>query len=134
MQKYIILLLLAFVFGCASQGPITKYEKPAESQLSETDSTEYELIIIDPGFESWFITRAHTASAHTEEYYKHWNQWYVTEWNSLHDRGHPAFENRIDYDPFEDYGFEINHKLYYYFLFTEEKLGFRLVNRGPVIR
>jgi len=105
-------------------------QSAAQNQLAENDSTEYELIILDPGFDSWFVTRNFKATARSETYYKHWNQFYVSEWNRLFYQGHPYFENSIDYDYTEDYGFDLNYKLYHYFLYTEEVTGIKLVNRA----
>lgn len=122
------------LLACASQEKTSKYyerdtNKVTDAESVDSDSVKYELIIFEPGFESWFITRNLKAAAHSENYYKHWNQIYVSEWNRLYLSGHPLLDNQIYYDPFVDYGFDINYKLYYYFLFVEDKYNITIVRR-----
>ncbi|MBI9057144.1 DUF6146 family protein [Labilibaculum sp. DW002] len=132
MKKILFFAITSlFLYGCATQ---SAFKKPipindTNSEILAEDSTEYELLILDIGFESWLATRSSIATAHSNTYYKNWNHIYVTEWNQKHLQGHPYFENYISYDPFEDYGFDINYKLYNYFLFVEEKTGISLVRR-----
>jgi hypothetical protein len=40
------------------------------------------------------------------------------------------FETTIDYDPFLDYGLELNHRLFYYFMFVEKKLKIPILPSG----
>jgi hypothetical protein len=99
---------------------------------SSKDSTEYELIVLDPKFDSWLATQP-PANYYSQQYYENWNQRYVTEWNYRHDnpiRYGNFFETRIDYDPNTDYVLELNYKLYYYFRFIEDEYGIVLVQRG----
>lgn len=132
MKKIMYFTIVSlFLYSCSTN---SAFKKPipindSNSKIVETDSTEYELIILDIGFESWLASRKSIAMAHSNEYYKNWNHIYSTEWNQKHMQGHPYFENYIDYSPFEDYGFDINYKLYNYFLFVEEKTGVSLVRR-----
>src|SRR5690554_3568287 len=96
------------------------------------DSTEYELIILDPKFESWLATQP-PANYYSQQYYENWNQRYVTEWNQRHSnplRYGDFYETRIDYSPNNDYGLQLNYKLYYYFRFIEHEYGIVLVPRG----
>lgn len=136
-MKHLLFILVAFfaLVACSSYSSFNQPEivndNTSELATNElADSTEYELLILDIGFENWFVTRNMPATARTNSYYKNWNHRYVTEWNIKHSQGHPYFENHIYYDPFEDYGFDINYKLYHYFQFVEEKTGVILVQRG----
>jgi hypothetical protein len=136
-MKYSVIILFAFLTlaACSSYSSFNQPESITEekdnTELAEVqDSTEYELLILDIGFESWFATRNMPSTAHSDNYYKNWNHRYVIEWNIKYNQGHPYFENYIHYDPFEDYGFDLNYKLYHYFQFVEEKTGITLVRRG----
>lgn len=126
-----LLLLLSIVYGCSSYSafktPVPLQDE--KNELAVKDSVEYELLILDTGFESWFATRNMISTAHTNNYYRNWNQFYVMEWNQLYFQGHPCIDNYIDYDQFEEYGLEINYKLYHYFQFVEEKTGISMVRR-----
>ncbi|WP_320019590.1 DUF6146 family protein [Labilibaculum manganireducens] len=132
MKKIICLLfILSIVYGCSTYSAF-KTPVPVqgnENKIAVTDSVEYELLILDTGFESWFATRNMMATAHTNNYYKNWNQIYVLEWNQQYMQRNPRIDNYIEYDPLEDYGLEINYKLYNYFQFVEEKTGISLVRR-----
>lgn len=136
MKNLIFLALTTLAFAACSS--YSSFNKPvpvdevisAKGTTAVEDSTEYELLILDTGFESWFVTRNMPSMAHSNHYYKNWNHRYVIEWNQKHMQGHPYFENHIYYDPFEEYGFDLNYKLYHYFQFVEEKTGIVLVQRA----
>ncbi len=133
MKNLILILFISLIVGaCSSYSAFNKTESTNEDMTKTdiADSTEYELLILDIGFESWFATRNTSSTAHSNTYYRNWNQQYVSEWNRLHTQGHPYFESYIDYHPFIKYGFDINYKLYHYFLFVEDKTGITLVRRG----
>jgi hypothetical protein len=122
MKPYsFILIIIILLASCAGNKKLSRVDiKSQESEL--TDSVEYELIIIDPGFETWFLTQSKPTWYHSLNYYETWNKQYVTYWNSkvmsLHNNAY--FETTIDYDPFIDYGLELNHKLFYYFQYVEK--------------
>jgi hypothetical protein len=112
-----------------TEGPIELINK--DSTASE-DSTEYDLIIMDSGFESWLATQL-PPNYYSQQYYENWNHRYITEWNNRHNnplRYGGFYETRIDYNPNTDYGLELNYKLYYYFRFIEKEYGIVLVPRG----
>lgn len=132
MNKLILLAWCAvlLVAACTSSRKAGKVELTREPP--GTDSTSYELIVLDPGFESWFITRSQPAWFHSQEYYENWNRQYVTEWNlkASSPRHSRIFESILGYDPTVDYGLAINHKLFYYFLYVEKELGIPILMPG----
>ena len=89
------------------------------------DSLEYEIIIMDQGFQTYLNSIAKPMWYYSESYYIIKNKFYVTEWNiRVREpyRYQPAiYEQRIDYDPNANYGMEVNYKLYNYFKFVEYK-------------
>lgn len=131
LALFMIVALLATF--CHAQD--SKQEKQTNNQVQiderKADSTEYELIIFEVGFESWLLTQQ-PMSYYSEEYYKTWNYQYVIEYNIRYRSGpqQELFQNEIQYDPNESYGIEIEYKLYNYFLFFEIKYGVTLVSRG----
>jgi len=99
---------------------------------AEEDSLEYELIVLDPRFESFLVTQP-SAGFYSQEYYENWNKQYVTEWNLRHNnpiKYGGFYETEIGYDHTTDYGLDLNYRLYYYFRFIEKEYGIRLINRG----
>src|SRR5699024_7427844 len=87
-MKNIILLFLGalFTLGCARQAsPVT--DRPQQENLvikNGENEEEYELIIIDPQFRSWFVTHAKPVNFHSESYYENQNIRYVNAWNELY--------------------------------------------------
>jgi hypothetical protein len=115
-----------------AEGPNQQVELINKDSTAMEDSTEYDLIIIDSGFESWLVTQP-PANYYSQQYYENWNHRYVIEWNIRHSsplRYGSFYETRINYDPNIDYGLKLNYKLYYYFRFIEEEYGIVLVPRG----
>lgn len=117
--------------SAAQQPPQVKLVKN-QAEEEEKDSVEYELIVLDPKFESWLATQP-PATFYSQQYYETWNQQYVTEWNHRHNnplRYGSFYETHIDYDPHIDYGLELNYRLYSYFRFIEDEYGIVLVPRA----
>jgi hypothetical protein len=88
------------------------------------DTLEYELIIIDPGFETWFIRTRQPEEMYTQEYLESWNQQLVSQWNSLlgrRGRMDCMPETYLSYDPRIDYGKTLNYQLFYYFRYMQER-------------
>jgi len=140
--SFIILIVSAgglFLFSVNSCKTTKKAEAPGQQvelinkdSSEQEDTAEYDLIIMDPGFESWLATQP-PAEFYSQQYYENWNQRYVTEWNIRHSnplRYGGFYETHINYDPNVDYGLELNYKLYNYFRYIEEEYGIILVPRG----
>ena len=128
----ITILLASFMAtSCGTTKPSRANNQKVEL-ISDKDSTEYELIVLDVGFESYMATQP-SAQFYSQQYYENWNKQYVTEWNIRHQnplRYGGFYETEINYDPMEDYGLELNYRLYYYFQFIKDRYGIVLVQRG----
>ena len=115
----IVIFLVAFQTVGFSQGK--KERGVLKADTIAADSLEYRLIVLDPGFETWLITKP-PMNFYSNDYYNMKNRLYVSEWNlrymTLNQTG--LYDNYIDYNPGIDYGIEINYKLYYYFRYFEE--------------
>ncbi|MHA7111601.1 DUF6146 family protein [Sunxiuqinia elliptica] len=123
-------LFLILIAACASQQNI---QIKATDTVDTEDSVSYELIVLDPGFESWFLTYSKPSWYHSQQYYETWNEQYVNAWNynSIWHRNARLLDGQIDYNPQIDYGLEINHKLFYYFQYVENKLKIRILSNSP---
>jgi hypothetical protein len=87
-----------------------------------SDSIEYDLIIIDTGFEGWLAGQP-SINFLSKWYYEIKNRLYVTEWNHRHlqpQKYGPIYEDYIDYRPDIDYGLDLNYRLFYYFQYFEK--------------
>jgi len=79
-QLFFYAIALLFVIACSTQKGIVKIEQ--ENDLAEEeDSVEYELIVFDPKFETWYIFQNSPANYRSQQYYEYWNRQYVTAWN-----------------------------------------------------
>mgnify|MGYP000374416611 CR=1 FL=1 len=138
-----ILLLTLIFFGCGSTKPpleISEAEKDAFNkkegaavEISDEDS-EYEIIIIDPGFQIWLSSIARPRHFYSQSYLENRNRIYVTEWNArvLQPMQYSPnlYELQIDFSPNIDYGYEVNYKLFNYFIYFQRKYKQRL---GPFV-
>ena len=98
------------------------------------DETEYEIIIIEPGFYTWLKSIARPEGYYSQSFLENRNAIMVVTWNQrvlLPQRWNPnLYEMQINYDPSIDYGYEVNYKLYNYFIYFQRKYNQRL---GPFI-
>lgn len=128
---FIILLILSLAVSCQATKKSATPKQGLEMTI-DNDSTEYSLIVLDPGYEFYLATQP-SANFHSQQYFESWNQQYVTEWNARHRsplQYGGFYETEINYNSREDYGLELNYRLYYYFQFIKEKYGIRLIERG----
>jgi hypothetical protein len=84
------------------------------------DSTEYELIVFDSGFDFWLNSHSHKENMYSNEYLQTMNYQYVVAWNNLYASGDRRIESYLDYSPLTKYNFEFNYRLYMYFKYFEE--------------
>ncbi|MEH6680093.1 MAG: DUF6146 family protein [Sediminicola sp.] len=109
-------------------------QKEGDTITIADDSTEYEIIIIEPGFNFWLNSVARPRQYYSQNYLENRNRLYVMEWNQRvlqPFRYSPnLYELQIDYSPSIDYGYEVNYKLYNYFIYFQRKYDQRL---GPFV-
>lgn len=130
-------LLFLSIFYLCSILPLTLagQTKPvdlvAAPDTAVEEETEYELIVLEPGYEAYLVTQL-PMEYYSENYYKTWNHQYVTEWNIRFLSGprRELFDNEIYYDPMTNYGLELECRLYHFFRFFEDKYDITLVYRG----
>ncbi len=130
---FIIVITLTVLASCQTQKGITKdSDSGLKIEETESDSTQYELLIFDIKFDSFLVTQP-PMEFYSQNYYETWNIQYVIEWNIRHNnpsRYGDFYESQIDYIQSIDYGIELNYKLYNYFLFIEKEYGITLVKRA----
>lgn len=107
-------------------------EKKVDTITIANDETEYQIIIIEPGFNFWLQSIAKPEGYYSQSYLENRNRIYVINWNQrvLEPLRYSPnlYEMQIDYNPNIDYGYEVNYKLYYYFIYFQRKYNQRL---GP---
>lgn len=130
--KLSLLASILLFFGCATSNRMLTTTDENLIDIAENDE-EYELVVLDPGFDSWFATTWSPSKDRLESYYSYWNQRYVTAWNYKATRAHTSrnFDTIIGYEPTVDYGIELERKLYYYFRYVDTKLGIPILDSPP---
>ena len=125
---YIIIVLFCLFLSCTtSKSTFSSTEKSVAAQGDTVrianDELEYEVIIIDPGFNTWLNSRALPRGYHSQSFLETKNQLYVTEWNSrvLQPMRYSPnlYEMSINYDPNIDYGYEVNYLIYNYMIYFQ---------------
>lgn len=133
MKTFFLALILTIALFSQMSGSwhIEEEKLIFDTDTIENDSIEYELLIIEPGYDSYLVTQP-MKEYYSITYYKNWNKLYVMEWNNQYLTGkrHEIFENEIIYDRSIDYGIDLEYRLYYYFRFIEQKYNITLVARG----
>lgn len=124
--------VLLFIAACTTQKGVVRVNTSVDENAI-VDSVEYEMETFDSKFESWYVMNNSPARYHSKSYYESWNDRYVTAWNihSMNPRKSSFFEPIIGYDSTVDYGFDLNHELFYYFQYVEHVLKIQIIQGGP---
>ncbi len=133
-QGLFIIAIIIFAAACKTQQPVVNVSK-SEVEAGDKDSVEYDVEMFDHKFDVWYEQYKKPAMYRSQSYYESWNRQYVTAWNAKCARAGKdwPFEPVVGYDPNEDYGFELNHKLFYYFMYVENVLKIKILPGGPSI-
>ena len=100
----------------------------------KSEKTEYEIMIIEPGFNAWLRSIAMPEGFYSQQFLENRNAILVLNWNQRVQQpfnfNPQLYQFEIDYRSGIDYGYEVNYKLYNYFIFFQRKYNQRL---GPFI-
>ncbi|MBF8149597.1 hypothetical protein ITJ86_06785 [Winogradskyella sp. F6397] len=145
MKKIIpFIIILIVIASCKSYNNTPTINNANEHSLVQSDTVsissdenDYEIIIIEPGFNAWLLSTARPEGYHTQEWLESRNAILVQGWNQRNLQPYTydpnLYEVRIDYDTRTDYGYEVNYKLYNYFLYFQLKYKQRLSSFTPRI-
>lgn len=138
------IIILVLIASCKSYNKTQTINNENDDSLVKSDTvsissdeSDYEIIIIEPGFNAWLANRARPEGFHSQQWLESRNVIMVQAWNqrnlqpSIYDPN--LYELRIDYDSRTDYGYEVNYKLYNYFLYFQLKYKQRLSSFYPRI-
>lgn len=128
-MRILYLLFIPFLILSCGSTQNTSARKDEDKVVIKNEELEYEIIILEPGFNSWLATQP------PESYYNQStleiknNRW-VIEWNSrvLQPSRYNSnlYQMQIDYDSHIDYGMNVNYMLFQYFTYFQQKYKQRL--------
>ncbi|EDM42891.1 hypothetical protein SCB49_11362 [unidentified eubacterium SCB49] len=131
LMKYVLTLFMfaLLIASCDANKTISKSRDINTGIKNDTirianDELEYEIIIIEPGFNSFLLTqppRGHYGITFLENK----NRMFVTEYNSRVNNpqqfDYTLYPQTIDYQFETSYGYEVNYMLYNYFNFFMQR-------------
>lgn len=129
---YIVILGL-FIYSCGASKD-RNLNNTGSAMANDTvrianDSLEYEVIIIEPGFNLFINSIARPKGYYSQSYLENKNRFLVSEYNARVNqpfRYNPnLYVQEINYDPNIDYGYDVNYLLYNYFVFLSREYGQR---------
>ena len=127
-------MALALVYGCASTQNDKNLNGTNTATATDTvrianDSLEYEIIIIEPGFSTFLYSIAKPEGYYSQSYLENKNQFLVSEYNQRVNQpfryNADLYPQQINYDYTVDYGYEVNYKLYNYFVYFSRQYNQR---------
>lgn len=122
-KQYLIVIALFVILSCA-----TKKNTAFDPNNSKNDTIrianealEYEVLIIDPGFNGWLASYAKPRNYHSQNYMEQRNRVWITQWNqnAISGQRRELFEMTINYDSTIDYGYEVNYLIYNYLTYFQ---------------
>lgn len=126
------ILALGLLISCNTTKQTTSSKSLTEEELAATasdtvtianDELEYEIIIIEPGFNVWLASIAKPEGYYSQSFLENRNYLFVTEWNQRAMQplrfNSNLYQLPIDYNPNIDYGYDVNYKLYNYFIYFQ---------------
>ncbi len=135
MKNLIYIAVLGlFLYSCSATKDRNFNKKEITATANDTvrianDSLEYEIIVIEPGFNLFINSIAKPRGYYSQSYLENKNKFLVQEYNARviqPSRFNPnLYIQEINYDPFVDYGYEVNYMLYNYFVFFSREYNQR---------
>tara|TARA_R100001369_G_scaffold20091_1_gene36757 strand:- start:255823 stop:256251 length:429 start_codon:yes stop_codon:yes gene_type:complete len=135
-MKNLLFILFAglLIYGCGSTKDRDFSKKEVTATANDTvrianDSLEYEIIVIEPGFNLFINSIARPRGYYSQSYLENKNKFLVQEYNNRVNQPFNYNSNlyiqEINYDNFVNYGYEVNYMLYNYFVFFSREYNQR---------
>ena len=136
MKRLLIFLsVLGILWACSGPKKVADTEKaePDAETKNVKDSVSYVMETFDAKFEKWYNLHKSPSMFRPQEFYEKWNRKYVSEWNKKSElkENSDFFVPIVGYDRKKDYGFAMNHQLFYYFQYVENVLKIKILTEGP---
>ena len=130
VRTSLFILLALLILSCGSLRGVSDAKSGRlgiKDTISTKDSTEYELIVFDSGFDFWLNSRAYSEHMYSNDYLQNMNYQYSTAWNRRYATGDRRIESYLDYSLTVKYNFDFNYRLFMYFKYFEETNRIKLI-------
>ncbi len=129
---FYFILLGFFIYSCGSGRDIKSSSGTATANDTvriANDSLQYEIIIIEPGFNLFINSLAKPKGYYSQSYLESKNQILVQEYNSRVKNplnyNSNLYIQEINYEQFVNYGYDVNYMLYNYFVYLSHEYNQR---------
>ena len=129
MNRIILLLILTLIFtNCGTSNTYVNTSTPADIPEDDivritNEDLEYDITIIEPGFNTWLASIARPKGYYSQNFMETRNRLMVINWNNRvlqpQQFNSNLYEMQINYDSNTDYGYDVNYKLYNYFIYFQ---------------
>lgn len=124
MKKiYLLFIGLFLIISCGTKknGAFDKRNSKNDTIRIANDDLEYEVLIIDPGFNGWLASYAKPRNYHSQNYMEQRNRMWIMQWNqnAISGQRRELFEMTINYESNVDYGYEVNYLIYNYLTYFQ---------------
>lgn len=136
-NTFLLLAITIIIFACnTSKKAIASENKTTHVKTGDTikisaNNLEYDVIIIEPGFGTYLASTAKPEGFYTQTYLESKNIRYVQEWNRRvllpSQYNSNLYEMEINYQQGINYGYNVNYKIYNYFIFFQNKYNQNLL-------
>ncbi len=144
MKNLIVILIICIgIFSCKTTDKISNTDNEVVKEVANdtvrigNEESNYQIIIIEPGFNAWLDSTARPEGYYSQQFMENRNHLYVVSWNQRvldpYKYDPNLYQMRIDYNPNIDYGYEVNYKLYNYFIYFQLQYKQRLTGFTPRI-
>jgi hypothetical protein len=120
----ILIILVVFYWTCKPIETNNNFEnlvKTNDTLRIANDSLEYEIIIIEPGFNGWLASRSQQRGFYGQSFLEARNRVWVQTYNYRVFQNPNLYQNTIDYQQNINYGYEVNFLLYHYLVYFQQR-------------
>ncbi len=123
---FLVSFTVFFLFSCNTNKKFSS--ENSEKLTSDTihisnPDLEYDVIIIDAGFTSWFNSYAKPKGFYSQSYLETRNKFWILEWNNRArnpiQNNSNLYEMEINYDNTTNYGYNVNYMIYNYLVYFQ---------------
>lgn len=120
----ILFVFVIFYWTCKPIEPLNNSNNIKNSNDTlriANDSLEYEIIIIEPGFNGWLASRPQQRGFYGQNFLEARNRVWVQSYNNRVFQNPELYQNTIDYQQNINYGYEVNFLLYHYLVYFQQR-------------